>query len=175
MVGHRRSCASGTAERPQRRSFLLVGEDPECLAEEFPAEAFGGRRQAVHGLCFQAEEDEHLLAVLRDIERNPLRAGLVGRAEEWPWSSLCWLSAPTRAPMRVEPGILPRGTLWVEGVNPVTTDVDPQVIRESVRRDRPLGSSGWTLETAKALNLEYSFHPRKRPKGVEPAPNDKTT
>ena len=44
--------------------------------------------------AFPIQEDEHLLAVLRYIERNPLRAGLVGRAEEWRWSSLCWLSAP---------------------------------------------------------------------------------
>ena len=26
--------------------------------------------------------------MLRYVERNPLRAGLVGRAEDWPWSSL---------------------------------------------------------------------------------------
>jgi REP element-mobilizing transposase RayT len=36
---------------------------------------------------FPIEEDEHLLTVLRYVERNPLRAGLVGRAEEWLWSS----------------------------------------------------------------------------------------
>ena len=32
---------------------------------------------------FPAEEDEHLLTMLRYIERNPLRAGLVERAEAW--------------------------------------------------------------------------------------------
>jgi putative transposase len=34
--------------------------------------------------AFPAQEDEHLLVVLRYIERNPLRAGLVERAEAWP-------------------------------------------------------------------------------------------
>ena len=38
--------------------------------------------------AFPIQEDEHLLVVLRYIERNPLRAGLVERAERWPWSSL---------------------------------------------------------------------------------------
>jgi len=38
--------------------------------------------------AFPIQEDEHLLVVLRYIERNPLRAGLVERAEEWSWSSL---------------------------------------------------------------------------------------
>jgi len=31
--------------------------------------------------------DEHLLTVLRYIERNPVRANLVAKAEEWLWSS----------------------------------------------------------------------------------------
>jgi putative transposase len=124
--------------------------------------------------AFPIQEDEHLLAVLRYIERNPLRAGLVGRAEEWRWSSLRWLSAPAQPPVRLEQSTVPRGTLWVEGVNAVTSDVDLEIIRESVRRDRPLGTSEWTLQTAKALNLEYSLRPRGRPSGVEPAGKDKT-
>src|SRR5258705_9836555 len=37
---------------------------------------------------FPIEEDEHLLAVLRYVERNPLRAKLVRRAEAWRWGSL---------------------------------------------------------------------------------------
>jgi putative transposase len=37
---------------------------------------------------FPIAADEHLLAVLRYVERNPLRAGLVTRAEEWRWGSL---------------------------------------------------------------------------------------
>src|SRR3954464_6206193 len=37
---------------------------------------------------FPIAADEHLLAVLRYVERNPLRAGLVERAEEWRWGSL---------------------------------------------------------------------------------------
>ena len=29
----------------------------------------------------------HLWACVRYVERNPVRAGLVERAEDWPWSS----------------------------------------------------------------------------------------
>ena len=36
---------------------------------------------------FAAEGGKHLLAVLKYVERNPVRAGLVKRAEHWPWSS----------------------------------------------------------------------------------------
>ena len=61
--------------------------------------------------------------MLRYIERNPLRAGLVERAEAWPWSSLVAHRAE-QGPVRLEPGAISRGTLWVEGVNAVTADID---------------------------------------------------
>jgi putative transposase len=104
--------------------------------------------------AFATQEDEHLLTVLRYIERNPLRASLVARAEEWPWSSLHWLRMPERAPVRLEPGTVPRGALWEEGVNAATADVEVETVRESVRRDRPFGSAAWTRTTAQALGLE---------------------
>lgn len=34
------------------------------------------------------QSDRHLLVVARYVERNPLRAGLVRRAEDWRWCSL---------------------------------------------------------------------------------------
>lgn len=37
---------------------------------------------------FPIQRDGHLLPVLRYVEANPLRAGLVKRAEEWAWSSV---------------------------------------------------------------------------------------
>ena len=37
--------------------------------------------------AFPIEQDAHLLAVLRYIEGNPVRANLVTRAEDWRWSS----------------------------------------------------------------------------------------
>ena len=77
--------------------------------------------------------------------------------------------------MRLEPSTVPRGTLWVEGVNAVTGDIDLEAIRESVCRDRPFGTSGWTIETAKALNLEYSLRPRGRPRRNEPGANGENT
>src|SRR5436190_578686 len=43
---------------------------------------------------FPIQEDDHLLSVLRYIERNPLRAGLVTSAEHWGWSSLRWHLQP---------------------------------------------------------------------------------
>lgn len=64
-----------------------------------------------HGTLYQGryrsqpvDGDAQLLTALRYIERNPLRAGMVRRAVDWPWSSLCpRLTGGTRllAPMPI--------------------------------------------------------------------------
>ncbi len=47
-----------------------------------------------HGHLFQsrfasvAMDEAHLIAAVRYVSLNPVRARLVGRAEEWPWSSV---------------------------------------------------------------------------------------
>ena len=44
---------------------------------------------------FPIQKDEHLLAVLRYVERNALRAGLAKGAEDWRWGSLwVWQQGP---------------------------------------------------------------------------------
>ena len=114
--------------------------------------------------CFPVQEDEHLLIVLRYIERNPLRAALVERAEHWPWSSLRPAPCGETGPVALDPGPAPRGEGWVEAVNAAMFEGEVQRIRTSIRRDRPLGDPTWTLATAKDLGLEYSLHPRGRPR-----------
>jgi putative transposase len=118
-----------------------------------------GRFQA-----FPTQEDEHLLVVLRYIERNPLRAGLVARAETWEWSSLKWLATPERSPVRLEPGTVPRGTQWQDGVNAPMSEAEVDRLRECVRRDRPFGADAWTRATAARLGLESSLGPPGRPR-----------
>jgi len=49
--------------------------------------------------AFPIQQDEHLLTVIRYVERNPLRAGLVERAQDWKWSSL-GPKAPPATPAR---------------------------------------------------------------------------
>jgi putative transposase len=47
---------------------------------------------------FPVESDEHLYTVLRYVERNPVRANLVERAQEWRWSSLVDMPRVTTGP-----------------------------------------------------------------------------
>src|SRR5438445_2015681 len=81
--------------------------------------------------AFPIEQDEHLLTVLRYVERNAARAGLVERAEAWRWSSLRWWLEPGQ--MRfLDPGPVPRPTNWVELVNEPATEEQLQRLRRSV-------------------------------------------
>ena len=64
--------------------WLLTTDVPRYLGHyRHSGHVWQGRFKA-----FPIQEDEHLLTVIRYVERNPLRAGLVERAEEWRWSSL---------------------------------------------------------------------------------------
>jgi putative transposase len=113
--------------------------------------------------AFPIEQDSHLLAVMRYVERNALRGGLVGRAREWRWGSLAWrlgrgghnlLSTP---PVRLPPD-------WEEYVDAPQTAAEVEAIRVCVNRQRPYGGESWVCETAPTLGLEFSLRPRGRPK-----------
>jgi len=90
--------------------------------------------------AFPIEQDEHLLTVLRYVERNPLRANLVQRAEAWPWSSLpVWLRPAVIG--WLDPGPVPRHPDWLQHVQRAQTEPELAALRRSVERGSPYGSS----------------------------------
>lgn len=101
--------------------------------------------------------------MIRYAERNPLRVGLVERAEDWLWSSL----HPAAKVPALDPGPIPRGTDWVGHVNAPMTEAELTVVRLSLRWDRPYGRGAWTMQTASLLGLEYSTRP-PRADGSDP-------
>ena len=101
--------------------------------------------------------------MLRYVERNALRANLVARAEDWPWSSLPgWLSPP---PLPwLHPGPVPRHAGWLEYVQEPQTEAELAALRRSVARGAPYGGESWVKQTAAALGLESSLNSPGRPK-----------
>jgi putative transposase len=122
--------------------------------------------------AFPIQEDHHLIAILRYIERNPVRAGLVGRAEDWRWSS----AGPGRVGYpALDPGPvrITRGADWLRSVNEPQTEAEVQALRVCAQRGRPYGAPAWTTATADRLGLQPSLRPRGRPrKGTAPPPFD---
>ena len=113
--------------------------------------------------AFPVQSDEHLLTVLRYVERNPLRAKLVRRAEDWAWSSLAWRPTGKRPELLADwPVACP--SEWVKLVNAVQTDAELTAVRRSVSRGTPFGAERWTARVARRLGLESTLRPRGRPK-----------
>lgn len=114
---------------------------------------------------FPVQADEHLLTVMRYVERNPLRAGLVTRAEDWLWGTLFLRSQPVESRPWLatpkEPG-LPRG--WVAFVNRPQSAPEVEALRSSVQRGAPFGTDSWRRSSAIRLGLERTLRPRGRPK-----------
>jgi putative transposase len=110
--------------------------------------------------AFAVQDDDHLITVVRYVERNPLRACIVSRAEDWPWSSLSVARSATEAVPQLTSDDLVRRGDWVEFVNAPMTEAEAEAIGVCVRRDRPYGSDAWTRNTAARLGLESSIRPR---------------
>ena len=113
--------------------------------------------------AFHIQQDHHLLAVLRYVERNALSAHLVTRAEHWRWGSLHWRALPA-PPVAMAPLPIPLPGYWPEFVNQPMTAAELREIRICVNRQRPFGAQEWVETCAKDFGTECSLSPRGRPR-----------
>ena len=115
--------------------------------------------------AFPVQTDEHFYTLLRYVERNAQRAGLVERAEHWRWSSL-WrrVSGGPQARRLLHRWPLPEPADWIEHVNRPQTEAELKAVRRAIQRGAPFGSSQWQLRTAKRLGLEWTLRARGRPR-----------
>jgi putative transposase len=111
--------------------------------------------------------DGHFLRVCRYVERNPLRAALVQRAEDWPWSSLYQRMGHPR-PVTLDGWPVDRPAHWLALVNEGQEDVD--AVRQAVRRSAPFGPKVWAEDTARRLTIECALRPRGRPRTYDRDP-----
>jgi putative transposase len=122
--------------------------------------------------AFPIQQDGHLLNVVRYVERNPVRANLVKRAEDWIWSSLRPWSKGSM-PTMLHPWPIDRPKNWLEVVNRAETAAEIEAARRSVNRGAPFGDAKWVLETAQRMGLESSLRPPWRPKKQKKEPEQK--
>jgi putative transposase len=118
---------------------------------------------------FAVQDDAHLTTVLRYVERNPLRAGLVRRAEAWRWSCLGQLAAlpegdPSVPVIPIAPWPVARRRDWAQWVNRPQTPKEEAAVLRALAHGRPYGSDAWTAKTERRLNLP-PLRPRGRPVG----------
>lgn len=114
---------------------------------------------------FPVETNEYLLHVLGYVERNPVRAKLVKRAEDWRWSSL-WRRVsgsvdqkkllaewPTEAPKE-----------YLEWINRKDDEENLLVMRESIKKNKPFGTEKWTRIFVEKFGLGPTLRGQGRPK-----------
>lgn len=114
-----------------------------------------------------AQCDQHLMTVVRYVERNALRAGLVETAEDWRWGSLKWRLS-TRPPFQLAPMPIELPPWWSGFVNQPQTSTELAEIRTSVNRQRPFGDPEWVLDQAREAELMQSLSPPGRPRKRRP-------
>ena len=112
---------------------------------------------------FPIQKDNHLWAVLRYVERNPLRANLVERLDQWRWSSFRRRTHGAPAGL-VGDGPLPLPRRWRRRVESPGTEAELAALQRSLSRGAPFGESSWQKQTAKRLDLQSTLRPRGRPR-----------
>ena len=119
--------------------------------------------------AFPIQTDEHFYTVARYVERNALRAKLVGRAEDWRWGSL-WrrLSATPEKKTLLTNWPLPKPARWKNYVNAPQSKAEVDAVREAIRRDCPFGSPAWQKRIARRLGIDWPLRARGRPRKDAP-------
>lgn len=121
---------------------------------------------------FPIQTDAYFHTVVRYVERNPLRANLVSRAEAWPWSSLGQESPSDPIPLAPWPVPQPserHGERWREWVNQPQTELELQSLRTCAVRGRPFGDESWAKQIATNLDLDATLRHCGRPHVAEKA------
>ena len=112
---------------------------------------------------FPVQDDVHFSTVVRYVERNPLRAKLVRRAENWRWSSLGQSIQPATEEVPQIPICQWPVKRRREWVNQPQTSGEIAAVFGAIRHNRPYGTPPWTAAVEKQLGLG-PLRPRGRPR-----------
>lgn len=113
---------------------------------------------------FLVQNNTHYLTVMRYIEANPLRAGMVKRAEAWPWSSLGGAAGSDQTRVQLADWPVRRPDHWTEQVNRALDATTLERLHQSIARNRPFGDDEWTARTARRYALESTLRNPWRPR-----------
>ncbi len=112
-------------------------------------------------------DEGHLIAALRYVDLNPVRAGLVKQASDWPWSSV----SPHLAPNHRDLVLDPHWQNWVrhwsyaewQDLLAATLECDPEIIRLATHTGVPLGSREFVARLESRTGRRLQPRPRGRP------------
>ncbi|MFA5831662.1 MAG: hypothetical protein WC878_07600, partial [Candidatus Paceibacterota bacterium] len=114
---------------------------------------------------FLVDNDSYLLSLLKYIERNPVRAKLTEKCEDWKWGS-SWRRANGTAKEKklLDPSPTPIPDGYLMWVNEPDKEEDIFAIRNSINKGVPFGKSAWVDAMVEAHGLESTRRKTGRPK-----------
>ena len=114
---------------------------------------------------FFVETDNYLLALIKYVERNPVRAKLVRSCENWQWGS-AWRrikgSPKQKKLLDLSPAPLPHG--YLKWINSKEKEDDLLEIRNAVNRGVPYGGARWVEQMVTKHHLETTQRAVGRPR-----------
>lgn len=118
------------------------------------------------GRYFSCPLDEaHYWAALRYIEQNPVRAGLVKRAEAYRWSSAaahCGLRQDPLVSAALPEGVTPRA--WRTRLNQPLGEVDIEQLTSRTRAGLPCGDDDYVAAVSEQVGRSLVLRPPGRPR-----------
>jgi putative transposase len=157
---------------PNHVHLVVVPEHPESLADLFRNAhrrytRIINLREGWRGHLWQERfhsfvmDERHLMAAVRYVELNPVRAKLCSRAEHWPWSSaMAHLTGVDDALVTVAP-MLERISNWASYLETTESHKRLDALRGHTRTGRPAGDD----EFIRALSLLTGRELNKRKPG----------
>jgi len=130
-------------------------------------------REGVRGRLFQGrfesypvQQDAHLMAVMRYVELNPVRARVATRPEDWPWSSARYnLRRRKRDALVNERIAAVIGWPWRQVLREGQDEIEARRIELHMGTGRPYGDDRWAKRLEKRTGRKLRPQPIGWPKG----------
>ncbi len=115
-------------------------------------------------------DDAYLWAAVRYVERNPVRAGIVNRAENYRWSS-----AAAHCGNEIDSLITPKSSWnkkfssiddWSAWLAEGDETEEIQILRTNIEKGLPCGTEGFIKRLSKLVGRELEYRPQGRPRKI---------
>lgn len=114
---------------------------------------------------FICQDDNHFLTLVRYVERNPKKANLVKKAENWKWGSV-WRRENGKEKQKklLSEWVVPEPKNYLKYLNEPQSESEEEAIQNSILKGCPYGGDNWKNKIIKKFKLESTVRQRGRPK-----------
>jgi len=161
--------------------FIAIPRKEDSLAKVFSIShmrysQYFNKKKKASGHLWQGRfyscvlDEDYLVAALRYVERNPVRAGIVRKPWRWKWSSAGVHVGQGDGVVNLENITTLIDTTveeWKEYIDLDENEEEVEVIRKHTLLGRPLGTKEFIAKLGKRLGRVLSVLPRGRPKKLK--------